>query len=184
MGDWWGVFSLLVLMVARLCNVVVIRQRCREVGWKGASEPGVRGDLLVLLSQDRWVRLQGAVDDLKAVTSGQWMRDRTFAEDILTALATLLVYLDTTLVSNVSKFGQLLLLLLLIVSAGLLSVTNGTTKEMHMHGRVITVKGPPRKYARRRNLADELVQETKRKDWALRLGMIVDDAAGDAQVVL
>ncbi|KAL1961702.1 hypothetical protein VTN77DRAFT_1306 [Rasamsonia byssochlamydoides] len=93
LGDWWGVFSLLVLMAARLCNVVVIRQRCRDVGWKGASEPGVRGDLLVLLSQDRWVRLQGAVDDLKAVTSGQWMRDRTFVEDILSALATLLVYL-------------------------------------------------------------------------------------------
>jgi hypothetical protein len=175
--DWWGLSSLVVLMVARLCNVVVIRQRCREVGWKGASEPGVRGDLLVLLSQDRWVRLQGAVDDLKAVTSGQWMRERTYTEDILSALATLLVYLDTTVISNVSKLGQLLLLILMIASAGLLSVTNATTTAMHMHGRIITVKGKPKRYARRRDMADDLIRETKRKDWALRLGMIVDDSA-------
>ncbi|KAF9525596.1 hypothetical protein CPB83DRAFT_859270 [Crepidotus variabilis] len=45
--------------------------------WKRAREPGVKSDLLVLLSQDQWVRMKGIVDDLKAATSGQWLHDQT-----------------------------------------------------------------------------------------------------------
>jgi hypothetical protein len=57
----------------------------------GALEPGVNGDLLVLLSQDRWVRIRGLVDDLKAVTSASWLRETTAAESSATTFATLLV---------------------------------------------------------------------------------------------
>ncbi len=177
--DWWGVFAVLVLMFSRLCNILVIRRRS-QTGWKGASEPGVKGDLLVLLSQDRWVRMRGAVDDLKAVTAGQWLRDRTFFEDSVTALATVLVYLDAALASNVSQTGKVLLLLLLVSSAGLLAIANGRTEDLQMHGNIIKVDGLRKKYNRRLELAEELIRETGRSDWAARLGMIVpkvDDAA-------
>ncbi|PGH31880.1 hypothetical protein GX50_05315 [[Emmonsia] crescens] len=170
--DWWGVSVLFALIFARLCNVLVIRRRC-TIGWKGASEPGVQGDLLILLSQDRWIRLQGAVDDLKAVTSGQWLRDCSFAEDSVTAFATLLVYTDVALVSNVSKPGQILILALFVFSTALLASTNAMTSELHMHGRRISTTGKSKKYVRRLDLAHELIRETKREDWALRLGMIV-----------
>jgi hypothetical protein len=171
--EWWGVFCLLVLMTARLCNVFVIRQRCSDMGWKGSSEPGQQGDLLILLSGDCWIRMQGAVDDLKAVTSGQWWRDRTIMEEFISALATVLVYINTALVSNVNTFGQLILLILFVLSAGLLFLSNATTTAMHMYGRKIKVKGQPKKYHRRRDMAEELIKETGRRDWAQRLGLIV-----------
>ncbi|KAL4885474.1 hypothetical protein BJY04DRAFT_179782 [Aspergillus karnatakaensis] len=173
--DWWGVFCLLALVLARLCNVIVIRRRCKETGWKGASEPGVQGDLLVLLSGDCWIRIQGAVDDLKAVTAGQWMHDRTVGEDVTSAFATLLVYVSAVLVCNISKVGQVLLLSLLIVSAGLLFLANAATTTMHMNGRKLRVAGTPKRYHRRRDMADELIRETGRTDWAKRLGMIVHE---------
>ncbi|EGC45411.1 conserved hypothetical protein [Histoplasma capsulatum var. duboisii H88] len=170
--DWWGVSALVALIFARFCNVLIIRRRS-SIGWKGASEPGVQGDLLILLSQDRWIRLQGAVDDLKAVTSGQWLRDCSFIEDSITAFATLLVYTDVALVSNVSKSGQILILALFVFSTALLACANAMTSELYMHGRRISAMGKSIKYARRLDLANELIRETKRDDWALRLGMIV-----------
>lgn len=183
--EWWGVFCLLVLIFARLCNVFVIRRRTRDVGWKGASEPGKMGDLLILMSGDCWIRLQGAVDDLKAVTSGKWWRERTMAEDCLTALATVLVYINTALVSNIDTLGQLVLLVLFVVSAAMLFLSNIATPAMHMYGRTIQVKGQTKKYYRRRDMADELVQESGRKDWARRLGLIVEgDAVSDSPVIM
>ncbi|KAL4941898.1 hypothetical protein BDV06DRAFT_235742 [Aspergillus oleicola] len=174
--DWWGVFCLLALVLARLCNVVVVRRRCAGGGrWKGATEPGVQGDLLVLMSGDCWVRIRGLVDDLKAVTAGQWMRDRTAGEDVVTAFATLLVYVSAVLVCNVSKVGQALLLALLIVSAGLLFLANAAMNTMRMNGRTIKAVGRPKGYYRRTDLADELIEETGRSDWARKLGLIVGE---------
>ncbi|CBF82004.1 uncharacterized protein ANIA_05381 [Aspergillus nidulans FGSC A4] len=155
--DWWGVFCLLSLVLARLCNILVIQRRCREAGWKGAPEPGVQGDLLVLLSGDCWVRIQGAVDDLKAITAGQWMRDRSVGEDVVSAVATLLVYVSAVLVCNISKTGQVLLLSGMIVSAGLLFLANAATATMNMNGREIRVVKVSKRYFRRRDLADELI---------------------------
>lgn len=161
-----------LLMLARLCNVVVIRRRAVS-GWAGAPEPGVEGDLLILLSQDRWVRITGAVDDLKLVTSGQWIRDQTYIEGWVTALATVVVYLTAALASNVKQFGKILLLALLIGSAGLLAVANVATDELQMHGRILRVDADRKAYQRRLDLANELIKETRRDDWAVRLGIIV-----------
>ncbi|EED16229.1 conserved hypothetical protein [Talaromyces stipitatus ATCC 10500] len=183
--EWWGVFCLLVLMFARLCNVFVIRRRTKDIGWKGASEPGAKGDLLILMSGDCWIRLQGAVDDLKAVTSGKWWRERTMAEDCLTAVATVLVYINTALVSNIHTFNQIILLVMFVLSAALLFLANITTRAMHMYGRKIQVKGQPKKYYRRRDMADELIAESGRKDWARRLGLIVDvDGVANTPVIM
>ncbi|KAK0492837.1 hypothetical protein EDD18DRAFT_1357203 [Armillaria luteobubalina] len=69
--DWRGFGVLRMLVLATLIDVVVIERRS-HMGRKGAHEIGQR-DLLVLLSQDRWMRLQESADDLKAVTTGQWL---------------------------------------------------------------------------------------------------------------
>ncbi|GAW18789.1 hypothetical protein ANO14919_082710 [Xylariales sp. No.14919] len=173
--DWWGIAVIALLILSRFCNFVVIYRRSKP-GWAGASEPGNHGDLIVLLSQDRWIRIQGAVDDIKLVTSGQWLRDQTKTESWATALATVIVYLDAALVSNLTQFGKILLLVLLILSAGLLAIANGETKDLHMHGRIVSVQGIRKKYDRRLELARELIREMGgRNDWAVRLGMIVED---------
>ncbi|KAG9503312.1 hypothetical protein J7337_006157 [Fusarium musae] len=140
MHDWWGLGVVLMLMVARLANVIVIRRRA-EPGWFGAKEPGKMGDLLVLLSQDRWVRIQGAVDHLKAVTSGQWLRDQSMRESWVAAFATIVVYLAAAFVSNATQFGKILILALLGGSAALLAVSNSLTDKLLMHGYVLQLAG-------------------------------------------
>lgn len=177
-NDWWGLFVIFLLMFARFSNTTVLRRRS-QAGWKGASEPGVQGDLLILLSQDRWLRMRGAVDDLKAVTSGQWLRDMTFAESSITTLTTILIYLDAALASNAKQSGKALLLTLLTVSTGLLSMTNKNTTAFQMHGRIIKVDGPRKRYARRLDMVKQLIKETGRSDWALRIGAIVSRSDQD-----
>lgn len=173
MRDWWGLAVVGLLMLSRFCNVVVIRRRNNE-SWSGAREPGVEGDLLILLSQDRWIRMKGYTDDLKAVTSGQWLRDETSVESWITAFATIIVYLDAALASNVRQSGKVLLLALLIGSVGLLAIANVSTRDLLMRGCVVKVDGERRLYERRLHLVEELVEETGRDDWATRMGMIVN----------
>ncbi|KAK6503833.1 hypothetical protein TWF481_008839 [Arthrobotrys musiformis] len=173
-GDWWGLTMCGSLMAARLINVLIIKHRSR-LRWKGADEGEERGDLLILLSQDRWVRMKGYVNDLKAVTSGQWLRRENRWESGFTAVATMIVYLVAALAGNVEQFGKILLLCLFIGSAGLLALANTTTRHFHMHDRIIKRAGRRKKYVRRRDLADELIKETGRDDWAIGMGMITID---------
>lgn len=173
--DWWALAALLTLMFARLLNVIVIKRRS-QMGWKGQPEPGVVGDLLILLSQDRWIRMRGMVDDLKAVTSGSWLGNMSNAENIAVNLATILVYLSPVLSSNATTVGNLLLGGLLITSAGLLGACNMATTNLQMFGRVLRVVGEPKVYQRRLYLAEELIEETGRDDWAIAMGMIVPKA--------
>lgn len=88
--DWWAVTVLAMLIASRAINMLVLRRR--EIpGWFGAPEPGQKSDLIVLLSQDRWIRIQGATDDVKAITAGQWLQEPSFFQNSLIAFATLLV---------------------------------------------------------------------------------------------
>ncbi|KAF3219299.1 hypothetical protein TWF106_007140 [Orbilia oligospora] len=170
-GDWWGLAMCGSLMAARFINYIIIRERSHP-GWAGADEGDTKGDLLILLSQDRWVRMKGLVNDLKAVTSGQWLRRERPVESWFTAIATVSVYLVAALAGNVEQFGKILLLCLFIGSAGLLAIANTCTKQLHMHGCVLSVVGEPTPYARRRDLTDQLIVESGRDDWAIGMGMI------------
>ena len=175
--DWWALAVLLTLILSRTLNALVIKRRS-VLGWKGVKEPGVKGDLLILLSQDRWIRLQGPVDALKAVTAGQWLRDPNFPESSLTAIATLLIYITAAITSNATQAGEIALAALLLVSVGLVALSNESQAELRMHGCTVKVDGAPKKYARRLDLADELIRYTGRDDWAIRLGMINQKADG------
>lgn len=171
MADYWGLIVVLTLILARVINTLIIRRRSQTT-WQGASEPDVRGDLLILLSSDRWIRMRGYVDDLKAVTSGQWLRDAEFVEDSLQGFAKLLVFLDAALVGNARRETKVVLIALLAISAGLLGVVNGLTRVLEMKGRIVKVEGVPKSYERRLHLARELIKETGRRDWAVKMAMV------------
>ena len=173
--DWWAMTIIGMLMTARLLNTAVIQARTSTPGWKGVSEPGIHGDLLILLSRDRWIRMQGFVNDLKAVTSGQWLRDATFAENMTTSAATSLVYLAAALTINANRIGQTILLFLFVVSFGLLALCNHSVNSLQMNGCVVRRKQQPQAYQRRLDLANQLIKESGRNDWAIRLGMIVPE---------
>ncbi|KAK6342378.1 hypothetical protein TWF718_007778 [Orbilia javanica] len=169
-GDWWGLTMCGSLMAARFMNFLIIQERSRP-GWAGADEGEAKGDLLILLSEDRWIRMKGYVNDLKAVTSGQWLRREHTLEGWFTAIATVIVYLVAALAGNVEQFGKILLLCLFVGSAGLLALANSTTKTLHMHGCVLSVVGERKHYERRKELTDDLIRETRRDDWARGMGM-------------
>lgn len=169
--DWWGLGVTCMLLLARLLNVIVIKLRT-EGGWKGAPEPGVEGDLLILLSQDRWIRMRGMVDDIKFVTAGQWLREEETLESFVVSSATLLVYGAAALTGNASTVGSLMVAALLLISAAVLGLCNATTKNLRMFDRVVSVDGNPKKYERRLQMARELVMEKRREDWALSMGLI------------
>lgn len=182
-GDWWALIIVGILMLARLGNIAVVRRRSHP-GWHGIPEPGEQGDLLILLSQDRWIRMQGSVDDLKVVTSGQWMRDMSFTESSVVAASTLLVYMGAALASNANQSGKIALLALLLISPALLVLSNKNIAAFQMFGRSITVEGKPKAYKRRLDLAQELIKSTNRDDWAIRLGMINPETARSTPVML
>lgn len=182
LNDWWALAVLLILILARTLNAIVVRRRSAP-GWKGVKEPGVKGDLLILLSQDRWVRLQGPVDALKAVTAGQWLRDATFLESSLTAIALLLIYINAAVTTNASQAGNMIILALLLLSVGLVAMSNQWQDSLYMHGCKVQVDGEPKQYARRLDLADELISSTGRDDWAIRLGLINEKAEAATNTV-
>ncbi|KAK0184783.1 hypothetical protein F5146DRAFT_1105935 [Armillaria mellea] len=152
--DWWGFGVLLI-------NVVIIKRRS-HMGWKGAHEIG-QGDLLVLLSQDRW-----------AVTAGQWLRDMSDKESFAVAFATLLVYLSAALAGNASEVGSLLIAGLLLCSVAPLGLCNSMTECLQMYNCV--------KYERRLGMADDLIDMTKSEDWAIRMGLIIPKGVEDANI--
>ena len=73
---------------------------------------------------------------------------------------------------EVSKLGQALLMVLLLGTTMWLGYENQSTRVYRMYGRSIYAEGPPRAYKRRLDLAEQLIKETGRDDWAIRLGMI------------
>jgi len=175
--DFWAVGVLLMLMLSRFINMVLIKRRTQP-GWKGASEPGVEGDLLVLVSQDRWVRMRGEVDDLKAVTAGQWLRDLTTVEGFATSFATLLVYVAACLANNASTIGNLFIATLMLVSIAFLGLCNSVTRDLQMFGRSVRVVEGPKSYRRRLDMANELIHVSGRDDWAISLGLILPTSVG------
>ncbi len=179
--DWWALEVLGGFMISRLINVIVIKLR-DENGWKGQREPGVQGDLFILLCHDRWVRLQGSVDDLKAVTSGQWLRDLTSMESFAITCATMLVYVSAILAFNASPVGSLLIGFLLLFTAVLLTLCNSLTGSLQMCDRVVRRVGAPKKYERRLMLANELISEMGQSDWAIGMGLVLPKS-GEARVV-
>lgn len=173
-ADWWALSYFLVLVLIRLINTMVIRSRAC-VGWHGQSEPGQRGDLFVLLSYDRWVRIQGEVDDLKAVTSGRWLHRPTMVQDAMSGCAKLLAYMAPTIIFNASHRGQTAMAWLFLLNAAVLGAANRLSDTLYMKGRILRTEGQAKAYNSRRVLANELIAESGRTDWAIAMSLIPNE---------
>ncbi|KAL8862607.1 MAG: hypothetical protein Q9178_001105 [Gyalolechia marmorata] len=176
LGDTWGLFFILNLILIRLINFVVLRRRSQP-GWFGAPEPGVKGDLFILLSQDRWMRIRGPVDDLKALTSGTWLCEPTTLDTFFGAVAKLLVYANVAVAGHATDAGVYTIVFMLLVNGGLLALDNLWIRSLDMYGRTLEAVDEPRRYSRRRDLAEQLIKESGRDDWAVAMGLLVKDRA-------
>lgn len=172
--DWWAIFYWLTLVLIRSINAIVIRSRA-YVGWHGQSEPGHQGDLFVLLSYDRWIRIQGEVDDLKAVTSGRWLHRPTVLQDTISGCAKLLSYMAPALVFNATYEGQVAIAVMFLVNAAVLGAANHLTATLCMKDRVLRVEGHPKAYKSRNVLASELIANSGRVDWAIAMSLIPNE---------
>ncbi|KAL8960215.1 MAG: hypothetical protein Q9193_003041 [Seirophora villosa] len=175
-ADIWGLFFIFNLILIRLINFVVLRRRSQP-GWFGAPEPGVQGDLFVLLSQDRWVRIRGLVDDLKALTSGTWLSEPTTLDAFFGAVAKLLVYANVAVGGHATNDGVYTIVLMVLINDFLLALDNLRIPRLNMYGRTMEAVGEPKRYFRRRDLAEQLITESGRDDWAVAMGLIVKDKA-------
>ncbi|KAL7947442.1 hypothetical protein V8C42DRAFT_286228 [Trichoderma barbatum] len=84
---------------------------------------------------NRRVILKGEDADLRAVTTEAWLRAKTTLEGYLEAMSKLIVYMVASLSGNLSQAGAVVLMSLLLVSAGLLGLSNARATSMQMHGR-------------------------------------------------
>ncbi|KAL7962797.1 hypothetical protein V8C34DRAFT_269911 [Trichoderma compactum] len=84
---------------------------------------------------NRRVILKGEDADLRAVTTEAWLRAKTTLEGYLEAMSKLIVYMVASLSGNLSQAGAVVLMSLLLASAGLLGLSNAHATSMQMHGR-------------------------------------------------
>ncbi|SJL14847.1 uncharacterized protein ARMOST_18319 [Armillaria ostoyae] len=158
--DWWALAVLGMLVLSRTINVYIIKRRVSDSeNWKGTKEMGA-GDLLIVLSQDRWVRLRGELPDIKRVTAGQWLRDENRVESLAVGFATLLVYAAAALAGNASTIGSLLIAVLLLCCVALLAVCNSLTRRLQMYDCIVQEEKSLRKqYDGRLDMVKDLVAE-------------------------
>ncbi|KAI1076977.1 hypothetical protein F5B20DRAFT_583716 [Whalleya microplaca] len=139
-GLRWGVALLLALMFSRILNIWVIKQRT-----KPPVIPPPKPDLsdllteyLVDLGHGRSVCLRGMAEDLQAITTTTWLSAKTHVDGYLEAAAKLTVYLVAAFSGNMTQVGSIIFMVLLLVTAGLLGLSNAHAKTLQMHGRFAT----------------------------------------------
>ncbi|PTB72759.1 hypothetical protein M440DRAFT_1340980 [Trichoderma longibrachiatum ATCC 18648] len=135
--DWWGLGFLLALMLSRLANIWAIKARSKP----GAFPLSVKRqdsemtEYTIDWGDNRRVILRGQDADLRAVTTEAWLRAKTTLEGYLEAMSKLIVYMVASLSGNLSQAGAVVLMALLLVSAGLLGLSNAHATSLRMHGR-------------------------------------------------
>ncbi|KAK3298585.1 uncharacterized protein B0H64DRAFT_78777 [Chaetomium fimeti] len=186
--DWWALILIFALMVSRLLNIWVIKQRAAESNnnskdgqraspdsGKGSSRsqsttrssgrgPGQGqgpaaaaagngperhrrlsisatrqriSQFLVRLNDAEHrtlVRLRGKAADIRDITARSWLRRKTQVEGYLEAIAKLIVYLVAALSGNMTQTGSLIMMTLLLVTAGMLALSNASAKKLVVNG--------------------------------------------------
>ncbi|KAK3940563.1 hypothetical protein QBC46DRAFT_123007 [Diplogelasinospora grovesii] len=173
--DWWTLGLLLALMLSRVLNIWVIKQRAlpREQPGREPADGGGDGsdesssgdatkqsfapltgglhrhsknrltEYTVSLADGRSaVRLRGMSEDLQAITAHAWLRSKTHTEGYLEAMAKLLVYMVAALSGNMTQAGAIVMMALLLSTAGLLALSNANAKSFKMNGRVAAPEAP------------------------------------------
>lgn len=139
-------------MLARALNIWIIRSRTNggspqppaRASAPVPSAPGLAPPAQVDAEPESWrvkidgereICLHGLAEDLEALTGGIWMRGKTSVEGYLEAAAKLVVYLVAAFSGNMHQTGDMVLLLLLLFSAGLLALSNTREDRFWMNGR-------------------------------------------------
>lgn len=91
---------------------------------------------LVDLGAGRTVCLRGLADDLQAITTTTWLAAKTHVDGYLEAIAKLVVYVVAAFSGNMSQAGGIIFMALLLITAGLLGLSNAHAKTLRMHGRI------------------------------------------------
>ena len=170
----WALASLVALMVSRLLNIWVIKQRTKRDPIRPTSPhpeaPGAESstdsdqpsspspaiaisthrhshshhhlrarvtEYIVSLGDGKSsVKLRGAPEDLRAITADAWLRSKTYVEGYLEAAAKLIVFLVAAVSGNMTQAGAIVMMALLLITAGLLALSNANAKSFHFNGRV------------------------------------------------
>ncbi|KAK4162044.1 hypothetical protein QBC43DRAFT_322785 [Cladorrhinum sp. PSN259] len=179
--DWWCLVFILALMLSRLLNVWVIKQRASHldtpeekpatksrprspsrsrIGFSSssstslgaASDPGAASrhrsrsrisikceeivSYIISLGDDNKtkVKLRGKPSDLRQITSRVWLRSKTHLEGYIEAAAKLIVYIVASLSGNMTQVGNLIMMVLLLTTAGLLALSNHRAKAFKVGG--------------------------------------------------
>jgi hypothetical protein len=150
----WGLFFILILMVARALNILAIMWRSAPTDpkpLKGDAEDQDRHHHVdddddepvkyyyVRFSDERTVRLRGRPPDLDAVTSDVWLRKQSNFESYLEGATKLIVVLVGAFSSNMSQSGSIVFMGLMITSAALLGYSNKHTPSAKNNGRLLAV---------------------------------------------
>lgn len=132
-------------MLSRIFNIWIIKQRakCPEIPQSdpdsSRSSPEVSEVLteyVVDLGHGRVVHLRGLASDLQAITTSKWLKAKTHVDGYLEAAAKLTVYLVAAFSGNLSQIGSIIFLGLLLITAGLLGLSNAHAKTFSMYGRL------------------------------------------------
>ncbi|KAL8351185.1 hypothetical protein RB601_000719 [Gaeumannomyces tritici] len=189
--DWWALGCICALMLSRLLNIWVIKQRaarnaaphapsrhpstasCSAASSSSASTSQPRRQqrrlsrqqqqqqqqatahnhahppppdhalvsLLVTLPDGRKVCLRGTAADLAGAAGSAWLRAETHVEGYLEAAAKLCVHLVAAVSGNWTQAGALVVMLLLLVSAALLALSNANARRLDVAGGYVAVPG-------------------------------------------
>ncbi|EGR46229.1 uncharacterized protein TRIREDRAFT_40618, partial [Trichoderma reesei QM6a] len=133
--DWWGLGFLLALMLSRLANIWAIKARSKPGAVLPPKQDSEMTEYTIDWGDNRRVILKGQDADLRAVTTEAWLRAKTTLEGYLEAMSKLIVYMVASLSGNLSQAGAVVLMALLLISAGLLGLSNAHATSLRMHGR-------------------------------------------------
>lgn len=132
-------------MVSRILNIFVIKQRSRQKP-KALPPPfsqpvSPKADRItqytVDIAPDTAVVLRGLSSGLRALTTTVWLRPKTPVEGYLEATAKVLVYLVAACSGNATQAGNLVMLVLVLASAGLLALSNAQVRGLRSGGRAV-----------------------------------------------
>ncbi|EGO53532.1 hypothetical protein NEUTE1DRAFT_126815 [Neurospora tetrasperma FGSC 2508] len=87
------------------------------------------------------IRLRGLSEDLYAITATAWLRAKTHVEGYLEATAKVLVYMVAAFSGNMTQVGAMIMMVLLLATAGLLALSNANAKMFRVNGRVVVGEG-------------------------------------------
>ncbi|GAO18674.1 hypothetical protein UVI_02059040 [Ustilaginoidea virens] len=144
LADWWGLSFILALMTSRVLNIWSIKQRSSRPPppppHPAPDDAEGPSEYAVDVGGGSRILLRGAEADIQAVTAQVWLRRQTASEGFLEAAAKLAVYLVAAFSGNQTQAGALVVMASLLVSAGLLGLSNAHAREVRVNGRVARVQ--------------------------------------------